>query len=133
MGAKKLNPLEKDLEIRVTRMENTTTGTDLLKLTEASPAHRVSALLNKGVKILIPHGNCPVGHFVLVDFQIQMSGKKFEMQATGKVIGEEKVDHSHIVELEFKSFDGKLWNRLFAVIQSRQDQVSELFYKIKGK
>lgn len=121
-------------EIWVTRLENTTTGINLLGTRRTPTTHPVSAILNQGLQITLPEGLfCPVGHFVLIDFVVSIRGIRKGMQATGKVLATSNVNESFVVEIEFKIYDKKEWQGLLNHLGSRQQRVDQIFKRIKGE
>lgn len=118
----------------MTRLENTTTGIDLLGTRKKPALHQVSSILPQGLQVSLPEGSfCPDGHFVMIDFVISVAGEKHEMQATGKVMSTFNVKGSFVVEIEFKIYDKKTWQRLLSHLGSRQYRVDQIFSRIKGE
>lgn len=120
-------------EIWLTKLENTTTTTDLLKLKSGGPFSKVASVSQQGFQITLPKGSCPKGHLVLIDCALLINGIQHSMQATGQVIETTSDDEQNLVNIEFKNFDKKIWSKLMDQLSLRQHHVAEIFESIRGQ
>lgn len=119
-------------EVWLTKLENSTTGIDLLKKKSSDSACRVAGISHQGFQIILPKGSCPRGHFVLIDCVVQLNGQQYSMQATGQVQTTIPNGEQILVWIEFKNFDQKLWEKLTEDLSNRQTRATEIFESIKG-
>lgn len=134
MRAVQTTSIQNEPEVWVTRLENTTTGTNLLNSKGAVKFHKVSVIFSHGVQISLPPGSsCPVGHFVMLDFIISVDKSKYEMRSTGKVTSTSIMNEALIVEIEFKRYDKKAWQEVLENLHVRQSRVDEIFRRVKGE
>jgi|FLYM01.1.fsa_nt_gi hypothetical protein len=132
-SARKIGPKEHSPEVWLTKLQNLTTGTDLLNFKSGGPYTKVSSISEKGFQILLPPGACPVGHIVMIDFTMLLGNTKHMMESTGKVTKVEKSGAENIIEVEFKKFDKPLWNQLLTLLSDRQAHVNKIFSLVKGE
>ncbi len=123
--------MNKTTDLQITRITNLTNGIDLHK----SKQNEIMEITEYGAEVITIVLPKPAGKNLLVniDATLLLNGKKNPFIISGKIIKvEPTLDKTYTIEIELHDFDRVLWNDFLKLRQEAQNQVDDVFRKIKG-
>ncbi len=127
-------PRRKTPLLMLTHIENIATGLNLLAYKNETPTPReISGVMNNGIQVTLTTGSCLKSHLISVKLLLVTSGQKLDLHATGQVTAVETFGEQILVDIEFKEFNRKDWNKLLETFETSQSHVTNLFERIKGE
>lgn len=94
---------------------------------------RLLEFTSNGVILDVPENTCAMGHLLTLHIEVKGAQDKLSFGTAAKVVESDSQDDSRQrIAVEFQNMDLKGWLHLNQLFSSRQNDILDLFNRIKG-